>query len=268
MTLHLSQTNGSFENHLTQLDEILQRLKENNLQVKWRQVLLFCNWSWVPWICTYPTRSQTSNQKSRSNCQDCYTQNSQESPLLHWHDQLLQGPYPTWFRLTHTTYRTTKKGAQFKWMDNCQHSFDKLKRLFTKQTVLAYPDFTIPFEIYTDASNKQIGSAIQQSGRPLAFYSRKLTNAQTHYTVIKLELLAIVKTLQEYCTILLGHIIKIYTDHKNLTFANFNTDCECHWQLIVEEYGPEIVYLPGVKNIVANFLSCHPISTNSINEIH
>jgi hypothetical protein len=83
-----------------------------------------------------------------------------------------------------------------------------------------------------------------------------------------LELLAIVETLQEYCTILLGHIIKIYMDHKNLTFANFNTDCVHHWQLIVEEYGPEIVYLPGVHNIVADFLSHHPISTDSINEIH
>jgi hypothetical protein len=83
-----------------------------------------------------------------------------------------------------------------------------------------------------------------------------------------LELLAIVETLQEYCTILLGHIIKIYTDHKNLTFANFNTDCVRHWRLIVEEYGPEIVYLPGMHIIVADFLSRHPISTDSINEIH
>jgi hypothetical protein len=96
-------------------------------------------------------------------------------------------------------------------MDDCQHSFNELKWLLAKQTILAYPDFTIPFEIYTDASNKQIGSVIQQSGWPLAFYSCKLTDAQTHYTVIKLELLAIVETLQEYCTILLGHIVKTYT---------------------------------------------------------
>jgi hypothetical protein len=114
-------------------------------------------------------------------------------------------------------------------MDDCQYSFDKLKCLLTKQTVLAYPDFAIPFEIYRDAWNKQIGSVIQQNGQPLAFYSHKLTDAETRYTVIKLELLAIVETLQEYHTILLGHIIKIYTDHKNLTFANFNTDCVRHW---------------------------------------
>jgi hypothetical protein len=38
--------------------------------------------------------------------------------------------------------------------------------------------------------------------------------------------------------------------------------------LIVEKYGQETVYLPGVLNIVANFQSRHPISTDSINEIH
>jgi hypothetical protein len=49
-------------------------------------------------------------------------------------------------------------------MDDCQHSFDELKCLLAKQMVIPYPNFTIPFEIYTDASNKQIGSVIQQNG--------------------------------------------------------------------------------------------------------
>jgi hypothetical protein len=51
----------------------------------------------------------------------------------------------------------TKKGAQFSWMDNCQHSFDELNHLLAKQRVLAYPNFTIPFEIHTDALNKKNG---------------------------------------------------------------------------------------------------------------
>jgi hypothetical protein len=63
--------------------------------------------------------------------------------------------------------------------------------------------------------------------------------------VTELELLAIVVTLREYKCILLGHLITIYTDHKNLTFSNFTTDYVTHWQLIVEENGPKIVYLPG-----------------------
>jgi hypothetical protein len=63
--------------------------------------------------------------------------------------------------------------------------------------VLAYPDFLKPFEIYTDASTKQLGAVITQENRPFVFFSRKLSDAQSKYTVTKLELLAIVETLKE-----------------------------------------------------------------------
>ena len=158
----------------------------------------------------------------------------------------------------------TKKNAKFSWSPECQASFDQLKHLLAKQVILAYPDFSKPFEIYTDASAKQIGAVIHQDTRPLAFYSHKLTDTQTWYTVIELKLLAIIETLQEYCTILLGHIICIYTDHKNLTFSNFTTDRVHHWRLIVEEYGPEIIYFPGTKNVVADFLSHQPFADQSL----
>jgi hypothetical protein len=49
-----------------------------------------------------------------------------------------------------------------------------------------------PFDIYTDASTKQLGSVITQDNRPIAYFSRKLSGAQSKYTVTKLELLAIV----------------------------------------------------------------------------
>ena len=47
----------------------------------------------------------------------------------------------------------------------------------------AYPDFTKIFHIYTDASDFQLGSVINQNNRPLAFHSRKLTPTQRDYTV-------------------------------------------------------------------------------------
>ncbi len=59
--------------------------------------------------------------------------------------------------------------------------------------------------------------------------------------ITELKLLAIVETLCEYKCILLGHLITIYTDHKNLTFSKFTTDHVTSWELIVEEYSPNIV---------------------------
>ena len=109
---------------------------------------------------------------------------------------------------------------------------------------------------------------IQQQGRPLAFYSQKLTDTQIHYTFIELKLLTIVETQLEYQTILLGHIICIYTDHKNLTFSNFTNNHVCHWRLIVEEYGLTIIYFPGTKNVVTDFLSCQPFDDSPPPDLH
>ncbi len=83
--------------------------------------------------------------------------------------------------------------------------------------VLTYLDFTKPFEIYTDASTKQLGAVITQDNRPIAFFSRKLSGAQSKYTVTKLELLAIVETPKECKGILWGQRLNVYTDLKNLT---------------------------------------------------
>jgi hypothetical protein len=152
----------------------------------------------------------------------------------------------------------TKKNIKFEWTKEHQQAFDLLKNSLTCEVVLAYPDFSVPFEIYTDTSKYQIGSIITQKDKPLAFYSRKFTDPQTRYTVTELELLAIVETLCEYKCILLGHLITIYMDHKNLTFSNFTTDRVTRWRLIVEEYGPKIVYLPGKCNIIADALSRLP----------
>ena len=89
----------------------------------------------------------------------------------------------------------------------------------------------------------------------LLFFSCKLNNAQTHYIIIKKELLSIVETLKKYCNILLGYSIKVYTDHKNLVYKHFNTDCVIYWHLLLKEYGPEFIYIKGQNNIVANALS-------------
>ncbi len=69
---------------------------------------------------------------------------------------------------------------------------------------LAYPDFAKPFDIYTDASTKQLGVVITQDNRPIAFLSPNLSGAQSKYTVTKLELLAIVETLKEFNGMLWG----------------------------------------------------------------
>ena len=112
-----------------------------------------------------------------------------------------------------------------------------------RETLLAYPDYSKPFEIFTDASSRQLGAVITQNGRPLAFFCRKLTDAQTRYTVTEQEFLLIMECLKEFKGMLWGQKIKVYTDHKNLEqdALGSTSDRVCRWRLLLEEFGPEIV---------------------------
>ena len=112
-------------------------------------------------------------------------------------------------------------------------------------TLLTCPDFNETFKIHTDASAFQLGAVICQKGKPINFYSRKITDEKMRYTVTEREVLSIVETLKGFRTILFGHKLRICTDHKNLTCENFNTDIVLIWRIILEEYGPDIEYIKG-----------------------
>ncbi len=137
--------------------------------------------------------------------------------------------------LTPLTALTSKK-VKFVWTEVHQKAFDKMKRVISRETLLAYPNFNEVFEIHTDTSLYQLGACISQKGKPIAFYSRKLNPAQTRYATIERELLSIVEVLKEFRNILLGQQIRVYTDHENLTQKKYNFDRVMRWRLYIEEY--------------------------------
>jgi hypothetical protein len=103
----------------------------------------------------------------------------------------------------------------------------------------------------------QLGAVITQDNRPIAFFSRKLSNTQTKCSVNKIKLLAIVETLKEFRGMLWGQTIKVYTNHKNLIqdALGLTSDRVYQWRLLLEEYAPEIVYIKGIHNTVADAIS-------------
>jgi RNase H-like domain found in reverse transcriptase len=88
------------------------------------------------------------------------------------------------------------------WTPACQQAFKAIKALMAKDAFHWYPDHKRCFDIYCDASDLQLGTAILQEGVLVVFYSRKLTSAQCNYTVGKKELLSVVETLKEFRTML------------------------------------------------------------------
>ena len=64
-----------------------------------------------------------------------------------------------------------------------QDAFYEIKRIVACNTLLTYLDFNEKIKIHTDASGFQLGAVISQKDKPIAFYSRKLTDFQQQYTI-------------------------------------------------------------------------------------
>ena len=112
----------------------------------------------------------------------------------------------------------------FKWNKIKQDAFDEIKRIMAHDNLLNYPDLNEEIKIHSNARKFQLGEVIIHKGKPIALYSIKLTDNHKRYTVIEKGLISNVETLKEFGTILLSHRLGIYTDHKNLTCRNYNTD--------------------------------------------
>jgi hypothetical protein len=105
---------------------------------------------------------------------------------------------------TKTTKAKGTKKVPWHWDEVNQRAFNHVKATIAKDVELAYPDFSKVFEIYTDASSKQLGAVITQDNGPIAFFSWKLSETQRKYSVTEIELLAIVETLKEFKGMLWG----------------------------------------------------------------
>jgi hypothetical protein len=94
-----------------------------------------------------------------------------------------------------------------------------------------------------------------QDDRPVAYLSRKLNSAQCNYATIDKELLCVVATLKEFCSMLLGAELHIYTDHKSILNVGNLSERRLSWISYVDEYGPTLHYIEGPCNVIADTFS-------------
>jgi hypothetical protein len=92
---------------------------------------------------------------------------------------------------TKITKAKETKTVPWHWDEVHQRTFDHAKATIAKEVVLAYPNYSKVFKIYTDASSKKLGAVITQENRLNVFFSWKLSTTQRKHSVPKIELFAI-----------------------------------------------------------------------------
>jgi hypothetical protein len=246
---------STFEDHLQKIEKVLEILSEHGLRCN-AEKSKFCTDS-IEYLGYWVTREGIQPMPNKINAIKEMTAPTTRKQLRRFIGLVnyYRDMWPKRSELLAPLTDLTSKNKTFKWTEVHQKSFEAVKVKLCTEVMLAYPDFTQPFHIYTDASDFQLGAVIMQNGKPLAFYSRKLNSAQRNYTTGEQELLSIVETLREFRNILLGHKIIVHTDHKNLTYEKCTSDRVMRWRLFLEEYGPEFRYIQGNLNVVADALS-------------
>jgi RNase H-like domain found in reverse transcriptase/Integrase zinc binding domain/Reverse transcriptase (RNA-dependent DNA polymerase) len=248
-------TKGDWYDHLDKLDAVLQRLQQAGLKVNAKKS--FFGKDELEYLGYMITRTSIEPVPKKVKAILAINEPKTVRDVRRFVG-MVNYYRDFWIRRSEILAPLTKlcsKTTKWEWGQEQKDAFELMKRQMAREVQLSYPNFNEEFEIHTDASDTQLGAVISQKGRPIAFYSRKLQSAQKRYTTTERELLAIVETLKEFRNILLGQKITIYTDHKNLTHKNFNTDRVMRWRLILEEYGPTLKYIKGETNIVADALT-------------
>ena len=258
-------THGDYQNHLNELDIVMTKLSEAGLKCKIDKCFFAQpEMEYLGYIIT--KQGIKPNPKKVQAILDLQRPTNKTEVrhfvgMVQYYRDLWPRRSEILLPLTDLTKGKDKKGP-IEWTPECENAFITMKRLIAKQVLLAYPDFNKKFTIYTDASDFQLGAVIMQEGKPLAFYSRKLTQAQRNYTTSEKELLSIVETLKEFRNILLGYKLEIFTDHKNLTFEKEQSDSQRlqRWRSLINEFDIELKYIKGEANIVADAISRLPVA--------
>ena len=165
----------------------------------------------------------------------------------------------------------TRKYSRFKWDSDCQKSFEKLKQCLCETVVLAHPDVSKPYLLYTDASDYAVGAVLTQEfpegERVVQFLSKQLSQTQRKWPTIEKEAYAIIYAVNKLRPFLFGSKFTVFTDHKPLR-SLFTTEMKNakvqRWAIILSEYGCNIEYKTGKTNIPADALS----RISETNEIH
>ncbi|KAK1693008.1 hypothetical protein QYE76_009705 [Lolium multiflorum] len=152
----------------------------------------------------------------------------------------------------------TKKGVVFEWGPDQDHAFDELKRLLTSAPLLALPDFNKQFEIECDASGIGIGGVLMQEGRPIAYFSEKLSGAKLNYPIYDKELYALIRVLEVWQHYLWPKEFIIHSDHEALKYLKAQSNLHrrlAKWVEFIESFPYIIKHKKGKDNIVVDALS-------------
>ena len=265
-------TGSTEEEHLENVEKVLQRLKQYNIRARRAKCAFLCDS--VEYLGHHidATGLHTTTSKVEAISQAPQPRNVQELRsflgLLHYYGKFL----PSLATLLHPLNTLLKTGHKWAWTQECTQAFEAAKKLLVTAPVLAHYDPSLPMKMAGDASAYGIGAVISHvfpdgRERPIAFASRTLTATERNYSQIEKEALSLVYGIRKFHQYLYGRSFVLVTDHKPLTtvlgpkngIPPLAAARLQRWALLLSAYSYTIEFKPTRQHANADGLSRLPL---------
>ncbi|GJY48622.1 reverse transcriptase domain-containing protein [Tanacetum coccineum] len=195
---------NSFGNCLSRVDKMLQRCEDTNLCLNWEKSHFMVKEG----IVLGHKISKNGIEVDKAKV-----------------DVIAKLPHPTTVKDRRLIFYV--KNTRSSSPNECIQAFETLKKKLTEAPILIAPDWDLPFELMCDASDFAIGAVLGQRHekhfRPIHYASKTINEAESHYTTMEKEMLAVARLLR--------------------------------WVLLLQEFKFKVIHTKGAKNLAADHLS-------------
>ena len=165
----------------------------------------------------------------------------------------------------------TQKNTEWTWSSTHQEAFEKVKRMVCDAPILTHYQPNLPLSVQVDASQHALGAALMQEGKPVAYASRSLSDAEKRYAQVEKECLAMVYGLERFDQFTYGRPVTVISDHKPLEVIVRKPLCNAPKRLQAMllrllRYNYCVVYRPGSQLLLADALSRAPDPHQTAND--
>jgi hypothetical protein len=164
-------------------------------------------------------------------------------------------------------YQLLKQDHPWNWSKECDDSFLAFKKMLSEAPVLAFPDFSKPLILTTDASGYATGAILSQiqdgKERIIASASKVFSDQETRYSNTEREMTAVVYGIDHFKSYLWGNKFVVYTDNNavaEIARQGKTTSRKAFkWYTILHEYDFVVKHRDGKTMPHVDALSRYPV---------
>ncbi|GJX80116.1 reverse transcriptase domain-containing protein [Tanacetum coccineum] len=236
---------NSFENSLSRVDKMLQRCEDTNLCLNWEKSHFMVKEGIVLGHKISKKGIQVDKAKVDVIAKLPHPTTVKGVQSFLGHASFYRRFIKDFSKISLPMTHLLEKNTPFIFSNECIQAFEMLKKKLTEAPILIAPGAVL-------------GQRHEKHFRPIHYASKTMNEAESHYTTMEKEMLAMVYAFEKFRSYLILKKIIVYTDHSTLKCLFAKKDSKARllrWVLLLQEFTFKVIDTKGAENLTADHLS-------------